>query len=281
MAKLLHRAAFAAELAITVLVVHGLVSEQTFSHGWRPLAVLLLALVALACLSLVHVAELFAHRCRRVALQAFALQRDVDARLFAALESEALPGVEFLAKRLPASSLEEYYQPSCPPGPNRLRELYAHSSFYNWRLLRLYGGLAAATGVFLLITGIVLTYALVVQPSESPPESEARLILLDGLYSVVLAFIALRALQKSIAAFVGAGAMRRTHEALLASPLPEGETLQELVLHYEVERARTPLIPALLYRLRRKRLEQRWLDLRAILGCPPAAGMQPAGTAGP
>lgn len=277
-AKFLHRAAFAAELAAATLAVHGLVGGTSLAYGWRPLAIVFVAFFAIALHNLALWIEQFAHRCRRTALHSYALNQKIGPRLFDEIESQKPPFVKTFTKKLPATSLERYYQPMCPVGPSRLRELYAHSAFYNWKLLSVYGSLAVVAGIALLTAGLVLTYALAVRPPEGSDSLQVRAILLDGFYSIVLALLALRSLQKSLIAFMSSATMKRLNNALLASPLPEAKDLQDLILDYEAERARTPLIPTLLYRLRRNQLEKRWIALRGVLGCPEQA---PGGRAQP
>src|SRR5262245_22263410 len=124
LAKLLRRVSFTAELLATMLLVRGLVSERALSHDWRPLALLFLAVIILVCRRYAHRLDAFAHRCRRLALAAYAAGTMLDARLLADIEADAPTGSAALTKLLPANSLDEYYEPRCPPGDGRLRELY-------------------------------------------------------------------------------------------------------------------------------------------------------------
>lgn len=264
-AKLLHQAAFVSELVVVLLAVHGLLSNCILCLNWQPLAIVGTAFIAMLSRSLAHHVELFSNDCRRDSLLAFALGKEIEPRLFFEIQSAVPLLIKTFGKRLPANSLTlmGYYQSSCPPGPARLREIYAHSSFYNWRLQRTYCWLATFVGVSLLIAGFILTFILLI----SPPPEEVRATLLEGFYSVVLAFVAFRALQKAFRAHLNLISMKRTFEALLAEPPPEGELLQDIILRYEVVRAQTIMIPTLLYRFRRDRLEQEWLERRAALGC--------------
>ena len=272
--KIFHGLALLMDLAAAFVAIDGLVSDPALERDWEPLLVVLFALLGMVLRILAAPLDALAHQCRRLALHAYAFDREVDPAALSEVESRSSRLFESRAARLPARTLEEYYQPNCPPGPQRLREIYAHSAFYNWRLQRTQAWVAGILGSLLMVAVVTVTYILMVEPLQ-PGE---RALLIHGFYSIALAFFGLRALHRTVRSNASAAAMERLARSFIALPLPIDDALNGLILEYEVERARMPPIPTQLYRVRRDWLEKQWLTRRLALGCPEPSKVASAST---
>jgi hypothetical protein len=204
----------------------------------------------------------FARRCRRIAATAYALGRDIDASVFAELKAATPPLVSAVA--------------SCPAGDDRLREMYAYSAFFSWRLLRLYAWISAASGVVLVSAGVATMYVLAVRP----PSPVSRDAVLELLCVILFGLLAVRSGSIAIVAARSASLSKWCLDRLANVPLPVGEGLAELVLTYEIERSRDPDPPTTLYLMRRVGLQEEWGDQRRGLNVMVSDDLtRPAGTA--
>jgi len=228
---------------------------------FRPLAVVLFAAIALALRGYAGNVDRFSEECRRTSVRAFATGSRIPANLCAFLRSDAPSRVGVLVKRLPAATLDEYYEPKAPPGESRLRELYAHSSFYTWRLLRAASRVYAASAAVIFMATFVIVYWLA--GTDSPTVPRGRV--LDALCSVVLVVFLLRAISSTFATCSAAEQARRASDALITSPLPSGESLVSLIDRYDFARMGVPGPPTMLYRIKRKELGAEWEQRRLAL----------------
>lgn len=263
--KWLRLAAFTGEIAAAAIALHAILTESSNIAPVRPLLAFGLAFGTWALREYATHIDRFAERCRRSSIRAYACGQSISPGRCSSLKSAAPIGAISLAKRLPAKTLENYYEPTMPVGEARLRELYAHSSFYTWRLLRttawIYG--VGASAVF--VSALVALYQLAA--SDSPPLP--RQLALEALFSVVLAVLGLRGLSLMVASSFGASGAKKVAEALTAQPLPTGHRLLELADVYDFERAGAPSPPTIVYKVSRERLQRDWMHRRRELGEPP------------
>lgn len=196
---------------------------------------------------------------RRAALRAFAFERDVPPGVLASLEEGALPTwlLEGLLRRLPSRSLMEYYEPTKEAGLARYRELVCHSAFFTSRLLRFHAVvLLLGAGAAAAATVVVLnTYA-------SRVDRDLPLWAAEGIYTVVLGLLAVRALESGLQSLRSSSDAREVSERLLSMKGESAEEIEEYAYRYDTSRANGPAPPGYAYRLHGKRLARAWRAAR-------------------
>ncbi|MEM6732312.1 MAG: hypothetical protein AAF658_12205, partial [Myxococcota bacterium] len=154
----------------------------------------------------------------------------------------------WLASKLPAQKLDAYYASRFSSGRSRLRELYAKSSFYSWRLLRV------ATMVYVVVAGAMLVVGVGVM----------YWIAVDGgsfkLLDVVCSFVFGTVLAKSVDTALSCWESSRELEGVARDllNLSQAGAIEHLVLRYDIDRASGVSIPTPLYKLMRTGLESEW-----------------------
>ncbi len=227
----------------------------------RWLAFIAFALLGAATLGRLVVRRLrsYTHECRRTSIRALAIEADVDPLAHSEIMSSPWAFTVRLARRLPASSLVEYYTPLCPKGLQRLRELYAQSSFWTSRLLRLYGMLLWALVVICLIATIGGLYCLASTSAHAEHTREAVVIVLS---SVVLGHSLIRLIDAADAATLVASRVTDIAQGLLADRVPSAKRINELAHQYDIEVCCSLDVPKWVYLLRRQSLNAQWADRR-------------------
>lgn len=256
-AKSLRFYALLMELAAAVISLVGILGPANLKSPWLPL--LLLGLTALSTVLRAAAGQFgaYSHRCRKISLRAFSFGREVDHLTVLLLDDDAPPLVDRFVSKLPAQSLDDYYEPTCPPGESRLAELYAHSAFYTWRLLRVYGFLLGALGIVVFVGSSAVIYWL----ASDAASSADRKSVLEAICTVILVLLSVRALDMAWSALSSSWSVRSIENTLLT--VPRGEALTDLVDSYDIETARAPSPPTIIYRLRRNSLASKWYARRA------------------
>lgn len=230
--------------------------------AWPAWASLLIGAVLLAAFGLRLWSKAiysFAERCRRIAIRAYSFSTPVTGATQTSLMAEAPLGASRFAAGLPTQSLDDYYEAARAPGYGRLRELYAHSSFYSWRLFsvcwRLY---LLLTVVFFAVGGLII-YGL----AASHVDASLADKVLDMVCSVVVVFFVARAFEAFLDARSTAKESKRIADAILNAT---NEKTLELAEDYDVERAGGRAIPTAIYMRLRDKLQSEWMirkeDLR-------------------
>lgn len=257
--KRIRQIALLLELVAAGIAAYGVLSGDVLWGGWASLLLLMLMLTATGLRIWSRGTQSYSERCRRVSARAFAQGRDVGAAVQSGLVADAPMLTQRLAKKLPAGTLEAYYEPTKPPGAARLQEMYAHSSFYSWRLLRASGALFLAVGVAVAIVGAVVIYGLAV---EQPPATTAGRVL-DVVCSLVFVALSAKAVDTGIAALVASRDARGVADSLIGTS--DDEQILELASLYDMDRNGGPLVPTPVYRLRRTTLQKEWHERRLAL----------------
>jgi hypothetical protein len=247
-----------AEVAAAVVVIRGFFTGSL--QTWLPLVSFGLLVISAIFRIAADRYKDYSDGCRRTSLRSFALGRDIEIRESSNLRSEAPPFALRYAASLPASSLEEYYEPSSPPGEARLRELYSYSSFYTSQLVKTARNLYFSGSILILATALVVLYVLAT--SET---AESRELVLDALFSVVLSVIGLRFMEQALKFASMAKSTKRIADALIAHPLPDADALSDLTFEYDAGVSSAPPTPTTLYRLRREELDEAWRHRRGAL----------------
>lgn len=261
--KKLRNVALVIELAAAGLAFSGIFLQGRGWDAWQPLVALALVALALVVRYAAGYVERFAEVCRRASAHAYAMGSDISVARHAGLRSDAPPLAKWFAARLPASAMGAYYEPGCPPGEARLREIYGNSAFHTWRLLKVWAWIIGLVGVSLLIMTFVVAYGL----AMNPPAAETAAGILDALCSIVLAVLAFRAIEVALSAGSSVRTARRIVEKLITEPLPSGDALDALVRDYDFERTGCPPIPTSVYKWKRKGLAREWAECRKVLSC--------------
>lgn len=252
------------EVVATIIAVQGIWHATSSELGiWRPLLAFGLLVVAALLRGVSDRCNQFGQKCRRLSLHAFAF----GTVLHPATVSGVVADAPFLAvaagRKLPAQTLDLYYEPTCEIGEPRFRELVAHSAYFSWRLMRTctstYGLMAAA----LIVPTCCLIYGLAALTTTEIN----RGAVLDGLFSIVLGAVGLRLMALCFSSATSAGKLHEIADELVRNPLPEGEALRWLVEEYDIDRSCGPAAPTGLYRLYRTELAKEWsLRRRALTG---------------
>lgn len=204
----------------------------------------------------------FAEECRRASVRAFACGRAIPPGRASSLRAIAPILAERIAARLPAADLGAYYNgPANDPGEERLREMYANSSFHTWRLMRVATWIYGSLSLLILLFTLVVMFHLASVEAPSVPRDQV----LDALFTLVLAVLGLRGAARTIALAFGASGSRAVADALIAAPLPSGSDLIELTDRYDFERIGSPGPPSWLYCIKRKALAVEWAKRRRAL----------------
>lgn len=257
--KRLRQIAVLSELVAAGIASYGVLCGGVLWAGWASLVLLALMLVATALRIWSRGTHSYSERCRRVAARAFAQGRDVGAAVQSGLVADAPMLTRRLAQTLAAGTLKEYYEPTKPPGAARLQEMYAHSSFYSWRLLRVSGSIFLTVGLAVAILGVVIIYGLAV---EQPAATTAGRVL-DVVCSLVFVTLSAKAVDAGIAALVASRDARAVADSLIGTS--DDEQISELASQYDMDRNGGPLVPTPIYRLWRTPLQKEWHERGAAL----------------
>lgn len=251
--------AFVLEVLAAVAVLRG--PWMSATERWVPFFALLLLVGASILRVMGDRYKAFADYCRQISVRAFSFGHDVPVAISSNIRSDAPAGSLKAASKLPAYTLEEYYEPQATIGEDRLRELYAYGSFYSFRLMRICKYLYGTSAAVILIGAVTVLYSLADGPGA--PNQE---LLLDALFSVVLGVVGLRIFGQALEFASASAAIRRVADSLIAPVLPTGDALGDLAFEYEIQTALAPPIPTLAYRATRKDLDAAWRHRRGALG---------------
>ena len=168
-----------------------------------------------------------------------------------------LPGfVEEIGKKLPAENMDDYYKPTLPPGIKRHREMTACNSFFTWNLKKMYSWILGIISGILLFTSIYILYGIAT--SQSPLLQ--RLSIADLVYRVIIGIFLFKSINGFIATLLSTFALKNMANKIMKPNLADDEIIHHII-EYECERASGPLVPTIIYLMRRKRLNALW-DLR-------------------
>lgn len=237
----------------------GIFAKPTDTGAWLPLLLLTFAALGSFLRAYSSAANSFAQRCRRISLRAFCNGNEVDTRTVSYLDDDSPPFVEAALQILTTKTLDEYYEPTTPPGPAREAELYAHSAFFTWRLLR-------AQSILLLILGLSILAGcglMVYQLAASLQLSLDRHSLLESICTIILLAFSMRSLEASWDAHTSSNATRSIENALLE--LPSGTLLRDLTDSYDLERAAGANPMTLIYRALANHLSAKWRGRRRCI----------------
>lgn len=261
--KRLRAFAFLIEVATGVGAVVGVFTESGPGAIWWPLLSFILIGVARVLRVWASRVARFAEVCRRESAVAYALGLTISPARMTTLCSDAPPWAERIAARLPASTLAEYYEPECPEGEARLREIYANSSFHTWRLLRSWSYVLGITASILFISTLCIMYWL----ASAEGQMDGRLDIINALFTIALAIIAVQVLESLFNSIASYRTTRNITDSLLRQPLPSGEALLSLVREYDSERTDAPPVPTRIYKWKREKLSEDWDECKKEFGC--------------
>ena len=262
-AKRLHHVAFGIDVVVAAVAAYLVFAEHDALEAWHPLVAFLAVALARALRVRSRESDQFAEVCRRESARAYACGDTISPARLSSLRSDAPWGSVREAQELPASTLEAYYEPTCPAGEPRLREMYANSAFHTWHLTRLWSWCLAASFVLLTVTSAAAVYWV----ANTDGELTGRTEIIEALFSFVLALFWLELAEALYSAIGSYRSARAICQQFLSHPLPAGDALRGLVRDYDFERMSSPAVPTLLYKLDRHRLENEWAECRQELDC--------------
>lgn len=261
LSKIARAAALALDFAAAAIALIILFGPDRAVEKWQPFVGLLLLIGSQLLVGYADSSYRFAERCRRLSARAFGVGKEPQPSEVAKLESAAPAIARWIAARLPARGLQAYYAPQAPPGPSRLREIYAHSAYYTWRVLEWYARIQSSLAAFLLLGTFAFMYWLIV---EAPPR-ETSLRILEALSSIILAVLGLQAFRAGQSAGASAREAKAVLDGLTTSPAPSGDRLDAILDHYDFSRTGRVPVPTLWYKFLRRRLAREWPTWRQAL----------------
>jgi hypothetical protein len=141
--KLARTVALGAEVVAVAIALHGIFSENSSIAAWRPFVAFVLAVGSWGLREYASRASNFSEECRRSSIRAYAAGISIPGSRCSSFRLNAPWLAPWMARQLPSGALDDYYEPQHPPGDARLREIYAHSSFYTWQNLRRLAGVSS------------------------------------------------------------------------------------------------------------------------------------------
>jgi hypothetical protein len=252
--KSLRRGALCCDFLTAGISLYAVLGKPPDSAARLPFGILVVAVVGMLLRAYSSVANGFAQRCRRISIQAFCKGRTVNPVTVSFLDDDAPPLVEKATSHLRAKSISEYYDPTTPTGPLRTAELYAHSAFFTWRLLRMQAWVTFTVATVVTIACGVLTYHLA---AISGTTTDRRAIL-EAISTIFLLTVAAKGFEASWAAFMSCREIRSIENEMLKTP--RGEGLEDLVDSYDIERAAGPNTSGVLYHWCCDTLTAKWND---------------------
>lgn len=257
--KIVRHFAFWLEFCAALVAALGALEVKPLGP-WTPLVLVMLMAGSTALRIWSRRTQSYSERCRRLSARAYAAGDDsIGVVLLSELRADAPVGAERFGLRLPAATLDEYYEATKDPGLPRLREVYAHSAFYSWRLLRRTGVCLVILAVAVFCVGAAAIYGLAVEP----PESTAAERILDFVCSFVLVGLSCRALDAGVEACSAASESRAVAQGLIEQADP-GQ-VSELCVRYDMERSSGPPVPTIIYKRSRGALQEEWHERRKAL----------------
>lgn len=251
---------FALDCGAASLATWSALSTPPGRVTWVPFIAVILAFFS--ALIRIHAGRLgdISQTFRRMSARAFASGVDLSA-LDASDAAVKCPAItRRIGRSVPAPTLLEYYDPKNAPGYSRLREIYAHSAFFTWVLLKNIGWISLLVSIGILVVTSAAMYSLLM---EETPVSVVHSVSEIAL-SFVMIVIFLRVFIYSVTALLAAGEMATlANQLILAS---DGESsIERLTSDYDFARATSPHIPTVFYRILRKRIEKEWIHRREAL----------------
>lgn len=226
---------------------------------WLPLVGLFAVVLSTILRSYATTIRSYAQRARKVSLRALATEVDVDALTASNAEVDAPTPARRLASMLPSNGLRDYYLPRCPPGPERTRELYAHSAFFSHSLLKTYATFTGLVGLVVTAIAFSVMYAMTISP-VSLDQSQSTL---EVIWSVIFVLFGIRYLENAVSSNAASHSIRKVEEELLRNN--DNKNLDDLTDAYDLEISSTKDVPTLLYRFRKSTLTAAWNRRRAVL----------------
>lgn len=257
--KKLRSVALCGDLAAAAIAVLGVLGIIATKSGWLPLLTMLIVTTGIGLRTYGSSVRSFALSCRKASIRAFALDKDLDPIALTNFQEQLPPFVLSFAKKLPASNLEEYYEPTVALGPGRLCEVYAHSAFYTRRLAKAYGLIVAASAILVFMAAFAMLYHLAMDDGITKNIREA---VVTTICSTIFILIFARQAQLAFACLNTVKSTRRIEEQLLEKP--RANALRELVDEYDIERASSPDVPTMIYECWRDELQRQWHIRRTV-----------------
>jgi hypothetical protein len=256
--KVLRRIALAMDISAGVLAAWG---ATTGRSPWQPLAALFLLLVGAVLRFYGRSTYGFSEKCRRLSVRSYSLGKTINAATFSSLTADEPPLARKLAARLSRASMDEYYEPTRGVGRNRLREIYAYSSFFSWRLLRAEERLLALVLLGFLGCGALIVFYVAVERIEVSTTTA----ILEVICSLVFGVLALKTLDRAMTCHIVARESRQVTDELVGVHGVTEERLADLLSLYDSALASGLPPSTVLYKILGRRLDAEWRQRRQAL----------------
>lgn len=260
LSKSLRSYALATEVVAALIAAWRAFNPQMEWSGWASFWLALLVVTGFALRVRAGYVYAFAEKCRRIASAAYACGRQVSSVVRTSLSADEPLLAKRYARRLPTQTLDDYYEPTTPTGNERLREIYAHSAFYSWRLQHVCFHMYFWVSVVLAGLGGIAIYSMATSPADVTTASR----ILDVVCSIVFAFLVVRAAAACLSAWCSSRECRTVADELAGSIT--SDRLREVLVNYDIERSTGPSVPTAVYLRCREGLQSAWHSRRIDMG---------------
>lgn len=260
LSKSLRACALATEIVAAFIAAWRAFNPQMEWSGWASFWLALLVVAGFVLRVRAGYVYAFAEKCRRIASAAYACGRQVSSIVRTSLSADEPLLAKRFARRLPTQTLDDYYEPTTPAGNERLREIYAHSAFYSWRLLHVCFHVFFGASVALAGLGGIVIYSMATSPTDVTTASRV----LDVVCSIVFAFLVARTSAACLSAWCSSRECRSIADELAGSIT--SERLRDVIVNYDIERSTGPSVPTAVYLRCREGLQSAWHSRRTEMG---------------
>lgn len=196
-------------------------------------------------------------RYRKQSLNAVIFNDDCSSLILSDAKANK-PRLHLPLKALAPSALNNYYNPTAAPGPERLKELYSQNAYFTWRLTNYSSWIYSIFSLVLFVAASAFIYNLIV----TPPPPNAMNPRLSAVFSIILGFFWLRTLESAIVCWRSTYSLKSISDDLLASDeIKEEKQIWELCYAYDLETANDFYIPSVVYLLFYKSIVDDWNSL--------------------
>ena len=246
---------FAADALVVVTLVAGLLNRFAFDLPSVNFTVVICLATCIAIFLRIKGGSLreWSRRARYTGLLSFAYGREVDPDFSRGVELRF--GDKFVRKACRTYDGESFYELTDGTSRERLRSMTIESAFWSKYLYRTTAKWFLSFVVALLIAMYIFFEWLVDARSGELVSTTSRALLLG--MSVVFGY---DLITRIIAWFSAAGAVENIFDALQRIDLEKEEELYLLFVRYQLTVYSAPLLPTLVYRLRRNALRSAWRE---------------------
>lgn len=242
---------------LDLLSVLTVILNMWYSFSITPLIVLIFSIVAYTLRLRSDFIRVTAEKCRRISVRSFAFSKDVPEKTVIGMLDET-PNIWKLNKEN-FKRLDEYYKVIKKPGKSRLHEMYAHSSFFSWYLLKFTSIIYAIVFVALLSLSILVFYFLAID-SINDKMSVSNLL---GIFcSIILANYTIKCFDRALSTYISHSQIKNIQDQLLDEHVSDVDSLTR---NYDSLVEKSHYIPTFVHKYNNASRSTKWERLQKAL----------------